>query len=184
MAPKWFFISCATEVVIKPKEESFCWCENLISSLKSRIISIINSICSFFDMLGVAKGRTDLNFYNTIVRIVITIPIVCITSLFSIEIVAYGQLVATFLQSIIFWMIVVNHTYLISFIYYFSYFSKWLFIQLGCFAVIMPFMNIEHSLILNLCIKAILYIVIVAVSLFCFMRNDIAYFRKIIKRRK
>lgn len=147
-------------------------------------ISIINSICSFFDMLGVAKGRTDLNFYNTIVRIVITIPIVCITSLFSIEIVAYGQLVATFLQSIIFWMIVVNHTYPISFIYYFSYFSKWLFIQLGCFAVIMPFMNIEHSLILNLCIKAILYIVIVAVSLFCFMRNDIAYFRKIIKRRK
>lgn len=147
-------------------------------------ISIFNSICSFYDMLGIAKGRTDLNFYNTVARVVITTPIVYVTSLVSVEVVAIGQLIATVLQSIAFWMIVVNNTYPMSFRYYFSHFSKWLYIQLGCF-VVMKFFMYEvgfNSTIINIALYTSLYIVIMLLSVFCFMRKDIQYFRTLIKR--
>lgn len=147
-------------------------------------ISIFNSICSFYDMLGIAKGRTDLNFYNTVARVVITTPIVYVTSLVSVEVVAIGQLIATVLQSIAFWMIVVNNTYPMSFRHYFSHFSKWLYIQLGCF-VVMKFFMYEvgfNSTIINIALYTSLYIVIMLLSVFCFMRKDIQYFRTLIKR--
>ena len=147
-------------------------------------ISIFNSICSFYDMLGIAKGRTDLNFYNTVARVVITTPIVYVTSLVSVEVVAIGQLIATVLQSIAFWMIVVNNTYPMSFRHYFSHFSKWLYIQLGCF-VVMKFVMYEvefKSIIINIALYTSLYIVIMLLSVFCFMRKDIQYFRTLIKR--
>lgn len=147
-------------------------------------ISIFNSICSFYDMLGIAKGRTDLNFYNTVARVVITTPIVYVTSLVSVEVVAIGQLTATVLQSIAFWMIVVNNTYPMSFRHYFSHFSKWLYIQLGCF-VVMKFFMYEvgfNSTIINIALYTSLYIVIMLLSVFCFMRKDIQYFRTLIKR--
>lgn len=147
-------------------------------------ISIFNSICSFYDMLGIAKGRTDLNFYNTVARVVITTPIVYVTSLVSVEVVAIGQLIATVLQSIAFWMIVVNNTYPMSFRHYFSHFSKWLYIQLGCF-VVMKFFMYEvgfNSTIINIPLYTSLYIVIMLLSVFCFMRKDIQYFRTLIKR--
>lgn len=147
-------------------------------------ISIFNSICSFYDILGIAKGRTDLNFYNTVARVVITTPIVYVTSLVSVEVVAIGQLIATVLQSIAFWMIVVNNTYPMSFRHYFSHFSKWLYIQLGCF-VVMKFFMYEvgfNSTIINIALYTSLYIVIMLLSVFCFMRKDIQYFRTLIKR--
>lgn len=147
-------------------------------------ISIFNSICSFYDMLGIAKGRTDLNFYNTVARVVITTPIVYVTSLVSVEVVAIGQLIATVLQSIAFWMIVVNNTYPMTFRHYFSHFSKWLYIQLGCF-VVMKFFMYEvgfNSTIINIALYTSLYIVIMLLSVFCFMRKDIQYFRTLIKR--
>lgn len=147
-------------------------------------ISIFNSICSFYDMLGIAKGRTDLNFYNTVARVVITTPIVYVTSLVSVEVVAIGQLIATVLQSIAFWMIVVNNTYPMTFRHYFSHFSKWLYIQLGCF-VVMKFFMYEvgfNYTIINIALYTSLYIVIMLLSVFCFMRKDIQYFRTLIKR--
>lgn len=148
-------------------------------------ISIFNSICSFYDMLGVAKGRTDLNFYNTIVRMVITIPIVYITSLMSIQIVAYGQLISTILQSIAFWIIVVNHTYPISFKYYFSHFSKLLFIQLGSFVFMKLFMMsvvIPYPLVFNICLYVIVYVIIMVMSICLFMRKDVFYFKNLLNR--
>lgn len=148
-------------------------------------VSIFNSICSFYDMLGVAKGRTDLNFYNTVSRVIITTPIVYLTSLVSIEVVAYGQLLATILQSIAFWMIVVNHTYPISFKYYFSHFSKWLFLQLGCFFImklIINTINIEGSNVLNIIIHASIYAALMIVIVCLFMRRDIEFFRNLLKK--
>lgn len=148
-------------------------------------ISIFNSICSFYDMLGVAKGRTDLNFYNTVVRVIITTPIVYVTCLVSIEVVAYGQLVATILQSMAFWFIVVNHTYPVPFKYYFSHFSKWLYLQLGCFLIMKLFMSgINNHLpyITSIIVSICLYLTITAGSLLLFMKNDIKYFKSIIKK--
>ena len=148
-------------------------------------VSIFNSICSFYDMLGVAKGRTDLNFYNTVARAIITTPIVYLTSLLSIEIVAYGQLVATILQSIVFCIIVVNHTYPVSFKFYFSHFSKWLFLQLGCFAIMKFMINniiIHESNVLNIIIHVCIYATLMILTIGLFMRRDIDYFKNLLKR--
>lgn len=147
-------------------------------------ISIFNGICSFYDMLGVAKGRTDLNFYNTIARVILTTPIVYVTSLISINAVAYGQLIATILQSIAFWMIVVNNTYPLSFKYYFSQFSKWLYAQLGCFVMMTLFMNVvevEGLSISNLLVNMVMYMIMMIMSIY-FVKKDIIYFKNIMKR--
>ena len=148
-------------------------------------VAMFNSICSFYDMLGVAKGRTDLNFYNTVARILITTPIVVLTSLISIEIVAYGQLLATILQSIAFWLIVVNHTYPVSFKYYFSQFSKWLVIQLACFMimyVIKPLVAITEMPVLSFMASVLIYAALLVIPTLLFMQEDITYFRNLIKR--
>lgn len=42
--------------------------------------------------LAIAKGRTDISFKYTLVRVFITIPIVYVTSLFSVDCVAWGQI--------------------------------------------------------------------------------------------
>ena len=62
------------------------------------IVSIL-SIWSVFICIGnpvgnvsIAKGRTDISFKYTLVRVFITIPIVCVTSLFSVDCVAWGQI--------------------------------------------------------------------------------------------
>lgn len=148
-------------------------------------ISIFNSICSFYDMLGVAKGKTYLNFYNTIARVAITIPIVYVTSLTSINAVAFGQLVATVIQSIIFWVIVVDHTYPVPFKIYFSQFSKWLFVQLTGFVLMKLFMTnfvIEGAEVLKCCICVFVYLIIMLASIMLFMRTDIEFFRKLFKK--
>ena len=148
-------------------------------------ISIFNSICSFYDMLGVAKGRTDLNFYNTIARVILTTPIVYVTSLMSINAVAYGQLFATILQSIAFWIIVVDHTYPMSFKRYFSQFSNWLYVQLGCFVLMRIFIDaieLSDSSILNLFIHIVTYTLLIVVSALLFAKKDIQYFISLIKK--
>lgn len=146
-------------------------------------ISIFNSICSFYDMLGVAKGRTDLNFYSTVARMLVTIPIVYVTSLVSIRIVAYGQLFSTVIHSFLFWIIVVRQTYPMSFSYYFSHFSKWLFVQLGCYAImriIMTCINVPELSIWRISISFIAYVLIMIGSMF-FVRKDIVYFKNLLK---
>lgn len=41
--------------------------------------------------LAIAKGRTDMSFKYTIVRVIVTFPIVLLTSIHSLELVAWGQ---------------------------------------------------------------------------------------------
>lgn len=149
-------------------------------------VSIFNSICSFYDMLGIAKGRTDLNFLNTVVRVLITTPVVYITSMVSISVVAYGQLFATICQSVAFWMIVVNHTYPLSFRYYFSHFSKWLYIQLACFIImffLMQWVVLDIFSVWKIVIYGSLYAFLTIAALFLFLKNDINYFKNLIKRK-
>lgn len=143
-------------------------------------ISIFTSISSFFDMLGIAKGRTDLNFYNTIVRVLITTPIVYLSSIISIDAVAYGQLIATVFQTIVFWFIVVKNTYPVSVKDYFSLFYKWLLIQVGCFIVMKIFMtNIVFPTICfkSIVVYAIVYLIVTLLAIGIFLRKDIEYFK-------
>lgn len=148
-------------------------------------VAMFNSLCSIYDMLGIAKGRTDLNFYNTISRILITIPIIFVTSLISIQAVAFGQLLATVFQSIVFWIIVVHHTYPISIKTYFSQFSKLLTIQLVCFVLLKTLIYLDlfkGSLLKNIGCFSIIYLIISLIGI-AFLKEDVLYFKSFLQRK-
>lgn len=152
------------------------------------LITMLSSITCFFDMLGIAKGRTDLNFKNTVYRVLITTPIVLLTSLISIEAVALGQLVAMILQIIIFWRIVVLKTYPMSFNRYFSTFSNymfvWLFMSLLLWILkerlsIFEFITNEYLQLFSYVFLGLLFMVVAYASI---LKKDIVFVYTILKR--
>lgn len=69
--------------------------------------------------------------------------------------------------------------------YYFSQFSKWLYVQLGCFVMMTLFMNaveVKGLSILNLLIYIVVYMIMMVASAFLFIKKDIQYFANLIKR--
>lgn len=138
------------------------------------ITTMITSITCFFDMLGIAKGRTDLNFKNTIYRIIITLPITIGASLISIEAVAWGQLLTAVLQVLIFWKVVVMKTYPMNFQVYIHTFIKTLLVWFAMSSVlymlkdvlcVMTFFSNEYVqlivyIFMGLCMAVIAYFTI------------------------
>lgn len=152
------------------------------------ITTIITSISCLFDMLGIVKGRTDLNFKNTIYRIIITIPITIGASLISIEAVAWGQLLAAALQVIIFWKIVVMKTYPMNFHIYMSTFSKTLLVWFAMSALlyilkdvlcIMTFLSNEYA---QLLVYMFIGLCIVIIAYSSILRQDAKFLSNILKR--
>lgn len=152
------------------------------------IVTILTSITSFFDMLGIAKGRTDLNFKSTIYRILITTPVIAVTSLISIEAVAWGQLAVTFIMVVIFWYVVVQKTYPMPFRLYFSQFDRLLLLALivaTVMALLIYVFNIlgfVENWLLRFCLYLILYTVVFAGGTLMFLKDDIRFFMTVVKK--
>lgn len=152
------------------------------------IVTMFTSILSFFDMLGVAKGRTDLNFYNTVARILVTIPIIAIASTVSVLAVSLGQLLATILMAGLFWQIVVKHTYPIRLSIYLRQFSRLLVcsLSIGIIVYILNASNFFGAVCHNgynllLCIISYLS---GAVIMYClFLKEDVKFMFQLIKRK-
>lgn len=148
------------------------------------ISTITGCVTSFFDMLGIAKGRTDLNFKNTIFRIVLTTPIVLLTSLISIEAVALGGLLLSIIMPCISWNVIVNKTYPINFKLYFSQFNR-LLIVLIVIAIVMSFLiymidilGFIDNWIVKFILYAFIYGIIVLIGSWMFLRADLFCFAK------
>lgn len=153
------------------------------------IVTIFTSITSFFDMLGIAKGRTDLNFKNTIYRILVTTPVIILTSLISIEAVAWGQLGVTFIMVVIIWFVVVQNTYPMSFKEYFSQFSR-LLIVMSAIAIVSALLIYVFNVlgfVDNWLVRFILYLtlycVLVAFVSGTFLRDDIRLFINLLRKK-
>lgn len=153
------------------------------------IVTIFTSITSFFDMLGIAKGRTDLNFKNTIYRILVTTPVIILTSLISIEAVAWGQLGVTFIMVVIIWFVVVQSTYPMSFKVFFSQFSS-LLIEMSVVAVVSALLIYVFNIfgfVDNWLVRFILYLtlycVLVSFGAGTFLRDDIRLFVNLIRKK-
>lgn len=148
------------------------------------IMAIASTITSFFDMLGIAKGRTDLNFKNTIFRILLTTPTIIFTSYYSISCVAWSQLFISLVTPVVFWFIVVRKTYPMSFSSYFSYFKRILFLTtiIGlCFYLILhiPYFNI-NTISPRIIILFVSYCLCICLSYFIFLKKDLIFFKSII----
>ena len=153
------------------------------------VITIFTSITCFFDMLGIAKGRTDLNFKNTIYRIIITSPVVFLCSHISILAVSIGQLLATIIMTVIFWKVVVMNTYPISVRQYLSQFSKLLIVVVLISLLIYCVSILENALINNLSwiikfsLNIILYFILLILGTRFFLMKDLSDFIQLIKRK-
>ena len=153
------------------------------------LVTIITSISCFFDMLGIAKGRTDLNFMNTVYRIIITTPIIFLCSHWSITAVALGQLVATVVMAIIFWNVVVRKTYPMSLRLYLSQFNRLLYVMCIIGAIVYIVMNYVDILqfvdnrIVHMCLYTILFGVMSISTARVFLLDDIHFLINLIKRK-
>ena len=152
------------------------------------IITIITSISCFFDMLGIAKGRTDLNFRNTVYRIFLTTPMIFICSHCSTMAVALGQLLVTMIMVVIFWNVVVNKTYPMSIKLYFSQFSRLLSVVsiIGIsvyFVMHLDVLFVIDSWVIQMLIYALLYVILLLVSARFILKDDIKFFIDLIVRR-
>lgn len=151
------------------------------------IITMCSSIASFFDMLGVAKGCTNLNFKQTINRIIITTPIMIITCLFGLMPVVWGQVLITFISLTLFWRTVLMHTYPMPFKLYFSQFSRYLiaFVIVGFVQCILMWIN-PLSFVDNWYVQQIIYIFIyillVVLSGYYYLYEEFNYIKSYVKR--
>lgn len=82
--------------------------------------------------LAVAKGKTKISFYWTLVRLTISPIIVFITCMISIKAVAYGQDILAILFFYLFWKFVISKLVSISFKEYFALVWPTLFIAVLC----------------------------------------------------
>lgn len=75
--------------------------------------------------LTVALGRTDTSFYYTIVRLVMTLPVVVVTSSISLQCVAYGQIFLGFWGFLlVFYMMIKKYLHISLIIYTRSFFKN------------------------------------------------------------
>lgn len=72
------------------------------------IYSIFHSIGNPVGNLAIAKGRTDISFQYVIVRSIISIIIVITTALYSIQIVAWGQVILIGIMFFVGWKMLIN----------------------------------------------------------------------------
>lgn len=152
------------------------------------IITLFTSISSFFDMLGIAKGRTDLNFWNTVARILITTPVIFITSHYSVKMVALGQLLATLVMVVLFWNIVVKNTYPIPIKKYIGQFDRVFVVLLtigGGIYVMRDVLSIQfENWILDMFVYLLIYILLLLFATRIFLMKDARFFINLLKRNK
>ena len=152
------------------------------------IIIMIGSVSSFFDMLGVAKGRTDLNFLYTILRVVITPPVIILTGYISILAVALGQLALNLVLVGFFWYIVVMHTYPMPIKKYLSQFGKLLIVVSLCGLIISVIRYFSYSIttlnwIANSIVFFILYLFILLALSVKLLNDDVCFVKSLFMRK-
>lgn len=150
--------------------------------------SMIGSITCFFDMLGVAKGRTDLNFKSTLFRVGLITPSTLICCQFSIETLVVCNFLIGLLLIPIYWRIIVVNTYPTPTRTYLNQFGKYLILVSGVAVITALLMNLhifgtfENSIVQFLLYGGV-YTLLYGISLL-FVKSDVKYFYNLILAKK
>lgn len=153
------------------------------------VIAAVNSTGCFFEMLGIAKGRTDLSFYYTVYRVILTVLTVLICSFISIFAVVVGQLLLTIIMFVVNWKVVVNKTYPIPIKLYLSQFDKLLIVNV--IICLIAFIIIKIDLLsvftshwtIKFFAEAAVYALLLVIGARLFLKEDIRFFVELLKRR-
>lgn len=150
--------------------------------------SMIGSITCFFDMLGIAKGRTDLNFKSTLFRVGLITPSTLICCQFSIETLVVCNFLIGVLLVPIYWRIIVIKTYPIPVRTYLNQFGKYLLLVsvVAIITALLMYLNIfgtfENSIVPFLLFGGV-YTLLYCASLI-FVKSDVKYFYNLIFTKK
>lgn len=147
-------------------------------------IGIENSISGMASGLVVAYGRTDIGLKWTVLRVVMSASAICIASIWTIEAVAYGQLIIAIASLYLYWLIAVKPLCPVSFMEYVRDSSRSFVASLIFavpFIVCMYFFNIEiYIQIAFVIFYWLLY------SLYCYMIEKeftVTLFKSLIKKK-
>ena len=146
-----------------------------ILALSYLIASISNPVGS----LTIAKGRTDTSFYYTLYRLCISFPIVWLTSSFSLQCLAYGQLFLSIPGFLLVYFMMIRKYLKVSLKQYIASFWKnlWMVLFFGgsySFVLYLNPLNMLDSWLI-LIVYGIIAVVLYFIFLFLSYRND-AYF--------
>ena len=151
------------------------------------ISTIVTSLTSLFDMLGISKGRTDLNFKNTVVRVILTTPIIYFSCHYSIVFVSFSQLLLSLILAFVFWRIVVSNTYSISLRLYMSQFSRILLafvfigiIQIGLNTFIISYLC--NLWVVKLILAVILYLALITTVSYAFLKKEQQFLLSLLRK--
>lgn len=131
-----------------------------------RILAFFGFECSISALGGsiqVAYGRTDIGFKWTIVRIAATTLFILVASLFSIQAVAYGQLVISVASLYVYWRLVIFPIIKMPWHDYFGIFKMSMFIVI---ALTIPFASIAIIFSSNYVVELLLGSLFL---IFCFL---------------
>ena len=143
------------------------------------IVSIL-AIWSLFICIGnpvgnlaIAKGRTDISFKYTLVRVLITVPIVYVSSLFSISVVAWGQVILGVIMFFVGYRMLIYKLIklpLKDYIFTFIQIGVIVFLLGGIFYFVLSWETLEFGCVLLqlfLCIFLLLLCYVFLLFLFC-----------------
>lgn len=137
--------------------------------------------------LAIAKGRTDISFKYTWVRVVVTVPIVFITSLFSITGVAWGQVVLSVIMFFVSYKMLIYKLIKLPLKDYVVAFGDLMLMVIvigGTFYGFVNFdlLNINNS-VLQLIVYGVLLLVVYVVALLIFQRKMFFELFKLVRQR-
>lgn len=113
-----------------------------ILTIWSLFICIGNPVGS----IGIATGKTNLSFAYTIVRIIITVPIVYIASTISLKAVAWSNVLMAVILFVVGWRMLLYRMIELGFLEYIASFKKQFFVAI---LVGVPMFFVVHADILN-----------------------------------
>ena len=163
------------QVVILFYGESFVAVAPLLSILS--IYGIMHSIGNPVGSLAIAKGRTDVSFRYTIVRAVISLSIISITALYTINVVAWGQIALMLVMFFVAWRMLIYKLIELPLLDYVKSFSPMLLISLVIGLISYPIVYYNIFNISNVAAQLMLYGVFIfllfAFLIYVFLRKNI-----------
>lgn len=153
------------------------------------VFTILTSITSFLDMLGITKGRTDLNFYGTIIRVVVSAVIIFIASHISITSVAWGQILILMISFTAGWILIVKRNFSLSFSKYIKQVDRFFIVMAIAYfsastikIVFLQVFDVNQFVIIGITVFAFVVIVLIGARLL--LMDDLEFFKSLIWKRK
>ncbi|GHT67124.1 teichuronic acid biosynthesis protein TuaB [Bacteroidia bacterium] len=170
-----FFCVFSTQIVVLFYGQKYSDVVPLVSIFA--LYGILLSIGNLIGNIAIAKGRTDISFRYVIIRCIVSTIIITITTLYSIQFVAWGQVLLALIMFFIGWKMLLKKLIQLSIFRYLKPFRSIGFISL---IMVISFFVIIHCNIFDitgpfyqLIIYGIIFVLTYTLLVYFFMRDEV-----------